>query len=170
MELVASAENSTLNWRSAYAYIEDIGDGRGYTGGIVGFTSATGDMLQLVEAYARQRPASALAQFVAALRQVNGTSSHTGLGAPFVRAWQQAATDGVFQQLQDRERDQMYFDPAVMQAKNDGLGTLGQFIYYDAMVMHGPGAGPRSFGGPRPRARAARRWPTSTPSSTSAVP
>src|SRR4051794_34919627 len=30
-QLVASAENSTLNWREAYGYIEDIGDGQGYT-------------------------------------------------------------------------------------------------------------------------------------------
>jgi chitosanase len=33
----------------------------------------------------------------------------------------------------------VYFDPAVRQAERDGLGTLGQFLYYDAMVMHGAG-------------------------------
>ena len=37
-------------------------------------------------------------------------------------------------------------------AKADGLGTLGQFIYYDAIVMHGPGQSPDSFGGIRRRA------------------
>ncbi|MGZ7265331.1 chitosanase, partial [Streptococcus pyogenes] len=47
------------------------------------------------------------------------------------------------------ERDRVYFDPAVAQAKADGLSTLGQFVYYDAMVMHGPGDDPSSFGGIR---------------------
>jgi chitosanase len=46
---VASAENSTLNWRGAYRYSEDIGDGQGYTAGIIGFCSGTHDMLALVE-------------------------------------------------------------------------------------------------------------------------
>ena len=33
MQLVSSAENSTLDWKAQYGYIEDIGDGRGYTAG-----------------------------------------------------------------------------------------------------------------------------------------
>ncbi len=44
MQLVSSAENSSLRWRAQYRYIEDIRDGRGFTGGIIGFTSGTGDM------------------------------------------------------------------------------------------------------------------------------
>src|SRR4051812_21532713 len=31
MQVVSSAENSSLDWRAQYRYIEDIGDGRGYT-------------------------------------------------------------------------------------------------------------------------------------------
>ncbi len=42
MELVSSAENSSLNWKTPYKYIEDNGDGRGYTAGIIGFCSGTG--------------------------------------------------------------------------------------------------------------------------------
>src|SRR5207248_1967520 len=52
-------------------------------------------------------------------------------------------------EAQDHERDRTYFDPAVDQAQRDGLRTLGQFIYYDAIVMHGPGDAPTSFGGIR---------------------
>ncbi|MBL1286330.1 chitosanase, partial [Streptomyces sp. For3] len=33
MRLMSSAENSTLDWKAQYAYVEDIGDGRGYTAG-----------------------------------------------------------------------------------------------------------------------------------------
>jgi chitosanase len=160
MELVSSAENSTLDWRSAYRYIEDIADGRGYTAGLIGFCSGTGDMLQLVRSYVAAEPDDPLAPFLPALRRVDGTSSHHGLGAPFVAAWHRAAHDPVFRQLQMRELDRVYFDPAVRRATADGLGTLGQFIYYDAIVMHGPGQSADSFGGIRRGAIAAAPTPT----------
>jgi chitosanase len=159
MELVSSAENSTLDWRREYGYIEDIGDGRGYTGGLIGFCSGTGDMLQLVRSYAAAEPRAPLAGFLPALRRVDGTASHRGLGAPFVAAWRRAARDPVFRRLQMRELDRVYFDPAVGRARADGLGTLGQFIYYDAIVMHGPGRDSSSFGGIRRRAMAEARTP-----------
>ncbi|MFI5844896.1 chitosanase [Catenuloplanes sp. NPDC051500] len=158
MRLVSSAENSSLNWRAQYGYIEDIGDGRGYTAGIVGFTSGTGDLLQLVERYTRTSPTNSLARYVAALRRVNGTASHAGLDPGFPAAWRAAAGDPAFRAAQNGERDRVYFNPAVARAKKDGLRALGQFAYYDAMVMHGPGGDPASFGGIR--ATAMRRAKT----------
>jgi len=149
MELVSSAENSSLDWQAQFTYIEDIDDGRGYTAGIIGFCSGTGDMLELVQAYTKTEPGNPLAKYLPALKAVNGTDSHAGLGDPFVAAWHEAAKDPVFQAAQDAERDDVYFDPAVTAAKQDGLSTLGQFIYYDAMVMHGPGDDPLSFDGMR---------------------
>ncbi|PUA83142.1 chitosanase [Nocardioides currus] len=137
MELVSSAENSSLDWRAQYSYIEDIGDGRGYTAGIIGFCSGTGDMLQVVRAYTRVRPRNRLARFIPALRRVDGADSHRGLGRPFVRAWRAAAHDRAFQRAQEHERDTGYFRPAVRLARSDGLGALGQFAYYDAAVVHG---------------------------------
>ncbi|MFC4081868.1 chitosanase [Amycolatopsis samaneae] len=149
MQLVSSAENSSLDWKAQYKYIEDIGDGRGYTAGIIGFCSGTGDMLDLVEAYTKSVPDNPLAKFLPALRKVNGTPSHDGLGAPFENAWKQAAGTKEFQNAQNGERDRVYFDPAVNQGKSDKLGALGQFAYYDAIVMHGPGTSSDSFGGIR---------------------
>jgi hypothetical protein len=149
MQLVSSAENSSLDWKAQYGYIEDIGDGRGYTGGIIGFCSGTSDMLALVEYYTAQEPGNGLAKYLPALRAVNGTDSHTGLGTPFTTAWKAAAKDTVFQAAQNEERDRVYFNPAVKQAKADGLRALGQFAYYDAIVMHGPGDDGTSFGGIR---------------------
>ena len=55
------------DWRAECGYIEDIHDGRGYTGGIIGFTSATGDMLDVVRIYARALPGNPLAPFLPAL-------------------------------------------------------------------------------------------------------
>jgi chitosanase len=137
MELVSSAENSSLDWRAQYRYIEDIGDGRGYTAGIIGFTSGTGDMLQVVRAYTRAKHHNPLKRFVGALKRVNGSDSHKGLGKRFVKAWRKAARDPVFQAMQDNVRDTVYFNPAVALAKTDGLNALGQFCYYDAAVVHG---------------------------------
>jgi chitosanase len=137
MRLVSSAENSSLKWREQYRYIEDIHDGRGYTAGIIGFCSGTGDMLQLVRRYTRAQRRNPLARFLPALRRVNGTASHKGLGRRFVAAWRRAAKRRAFRRAQDAERDRVYFDPSVALAKADGLDALGQFAYYDATVVHG---------------------------------
>src|SRR5262245_55620873 len=125
MELVSSAENSSLDWKAQYKYIEDIGDGRGYTAGIIGFCSGTGDMLDLVQLYADRKPGNVLAKYLPALRNVNGTDSHAGLDPNFPRDWRTAAQDTAFQQAQNDERDRVYFNPAVQQGKADGLGVLG---------------------------------------------
>lgn len=159
MQLVASAENSSLDWRAQYAYIEDIGDGRGYTAGIIGFCSGTGDLLGVVEAYVRRVPGNALARYLPALREVNGGDSHAGLDPTFTADWKAAARDPAFQRAQNDERDRVYFNPAVQQAKQDGLRALGQFIYYDAIVMHGPGGDSVSFGGIRGSAMSRARTP-----------
>ncbi|MDX2703488.1 chitosanase [Streptomyces sp. PA03-6a] len=159
MQLVSSAENSSLDWKAQYKYIEDIGDGRGYTAGIIGFCSGTGDMLELVELYTDRKPGNPLARYLPALRRVNGTDSHSGLGSGFESAWRSAAADQAFQQAQNDERDRVYFGPAVQQAKADGLRALGQFAYYDAIVMHGPGEDKVSFGGIRKTALSKARTP-----------
>ncbi|MFE2409651.1 chitosanase [Kitasatospora sp. NPDC059408] len=159
MRLVSSAENSSLDWKAQYKYIEDIGDGRGYTAGIIGFCSGTGDMLDLVQHYTALKPGNVLAKYLPALKKVNGSASHAGLGTPFVKDWAAAAKDPVFQQAQNDERDRVYFNPAVGRAKADGLRALGQFAYYDAIVMHGPGDGSDSFGGIRAAAMKKARTP-----------
>ena len=137
MRLLSSAENSSLDWKAQYGYIEDINDGCGYTAGIVGFCSATGDMLQLVEDYTARKPSNPLAKYLPALRAVKGSPSHKGLDPGFPKAWKKAAKDKTFQKAQRRWRDRLYFKPAVSQAKKDGLRSLGQFAYFDAAVMHG---------------------------------
>ncbi|BCJ53689.1 hypothetical protein Asp14428_51640 [Actinoplanes sp. NBRC 14428] len=137
MQIVSAAENSSLDWRAQFSYIEDIGDGRGYTAGIIGFCSGTGDMLELVEAYTATKPGNVLAKYLPALRSVNGTDSHAGLDPNFTRDWRTAAGDATFQAAQESERDRVYFNPSVRDGKNDGVRALGQFAYYDAAVMHG---------------------------------
>ncbi|MEW2045327.1 chitosanase [Streptomyces sp. NPDC005476] len=158
-KIVASAENGTLNWREAYGYVEDIGDGQGYTAGLIGFCTGTHDLRTLVERYTRDHPGNALARYLPALRRVDGTASHAGLAPGFPAAWRTESRVPAFRAAQDVERDRVYFDPAVHRGRADGLGVLGQFIYYDALVFHGPGAGPTSFDGIRSRAVRQARTP-----------
>ncbi|GAA1551472.1 chitosanase CsnA [Kribbella sancticallisti] len=152
MKIVSSAENSSLDWKAQYKYIEDIDDGRGYTAGIIGFCSGTGDMLDLVELYTDRKPGNVLAKYLPALRRVNGTDSHAGLDPNYTRDWATAANDSAFKTAQNDERDRVYFNPSVAQGKSDGVGVLGQFIYYDAIVMHGDGTDSTSFRNIRKRA------------------
>src|SRR4051794_38398220 len=53
-QLVSTFENSTPVIQ--YGYIENIHDGRGYTAGRAGFTTATGDFLDVVERYTKKLP------------------------------------------------------------------------------------------------------------------
>lgn len=154
MQLVSSAENSSLDWKAQYGYIEynvehDPDENRGYSAGLIGFTSRTHDMLELVRYHNKIAPNNPLTPFLPALEKVDGTSSKSGLLTPFVKAWKAAAKGPKFRKAQDHERDRIYFEPAVRQAEADGLQELGQFIYYDAFVMHGPGDDRLSFGGIR---------------------
>src|SRR3954468_21790664 len=135
MEIVSAAENSSLDWRAQFAYIEDIDDGRGYTAGIIGFCSGTGDMLDLVKLYKTRKPGNVLQKYLPTLEDVNGSDSHAGLDPNFTKDWKTAAGDSVFKAAQDSERDRVYFNPAVSRGKSDGVGVLGQFMYYDAIVM-----------------------------------
>ena len=154
MQLVSAAENSSLNWKAQYGYIEYNVEGnekenRGYTAGLIGFTSRTHDMLELVEYYRRIAPGNGLAPYLPALKKADGSPSRKGLGKAFEAAWTNAAKDSNFRKAQNHERDRVYFNPAVDQAIADGLRELGQFIYYDAIVMHGSGDDPNSFEGIR---------------------
>ncbi|MGD8373638.1 MAG: chitosanase [Candidatus Woesebacteria bacterium] len=160
MQLVSSAENSSLDWKAQYSYIEDIGDGRGYTAGIVGFCTGCGDLLKVVEVYDGLSPNNVLSKYIPALRKIGSwDDTHDGLDPNFTKDWKTAANDEKFRQAQDIERDRVYFDPAVEQGKADGLRALGQFIYYDALVMHGPGDDSVSFGGIRATAMKKAKTP-----------
>jgi chitosanase len=158
MQLIASAENPTLDWRGQYGYIEwDVegvpAENRGYTAGLVGFCSGCGDMTRVVERYAELAPGNDLQQYLPAIqRQAElgiGDVTQEGLGEPFVDDWRAAAGDRLFRQAQDDVLAAQYFDPAVAQGLEDGVSALGQFVYYDTLVMHGPGEQAGAFGGIR---------------------
>ena len=143
--LVSSAENSSTDYSKEYDYIEDIGDGRGYTAGIIGFTTGTGDLLEVVERYTKLKPNNQLKKYIPALKKVNGTDSHKGLGKAFEKDWKNATKSEKMIQAQNDILDEQYMNVALRYAKKDGLHPLGQYIYYDALVVHGSGDGHDCF-------------------------
>ena len=168
--IVSTAENSTTNWTEAYDYIEDIGDQRGYTGGLIGFTSATQDMLELVEYYTSLVPGNGLASYIPGLQTCSNigygpnasTAAANNLGNAFKTAWANAANnDPVFRRCQRDLRKEIYWDDALTQALADGVGPLGVALHYDVLVNHGPGNDSESYGGIIAAARASTSKPPS---------
>jgi chitosanase len=154
LEMVNSAEQSALDWTTAYPYCEDIGDGRGYTTGIAGFTTdsagATTDdgpgVLGVVLYYNSVTPGNVLAKYTQALQTAAnaGTGSHTGIDAvgSFCANWATAAADPTFKNAQQHDFDVTAFDPARALAQADGLGVLGQALYVDDSILNGYGGNP----------------------------
>jgi chitosanase len=177
-EIVQTAENSTKDWTTTYNYIQDIGDQRGYTGGLIGFTSATGDMLQLVQRYVQLKPTSnPLSSYLTGLQNCanvgygSGASSAaaSNLGTAFQTAWASAAnTDPLFRQAQRELRKSIYWDDALKNALQDGVSPLGLALHYDVLVNHGPGTDSESYGGIIAAARASTSKPPSAGGTESA--
>jgi chitosanase len=140
--LISVFENDTIELQ--YAYIEDIGDGRGFTAGRAGFTTATGDFLEVVERYTTEVPANGLAGFLPRLRELSAKESAdtSGLeGLP--EAWADAANDSRFRKVQDDVVSVEYYEPALEEWRELGLTTpLALFELYDANIQHGPGDDP----------------------------
>lgn len=112
--LVSSAENSDTDYSLQYGYIEDIGDGRGYTAGIIGFTTGTGDLPDVVERYTGLSPVNGLKKYIPALKKGIGTDSHEGLGDDFVSDWEAAALTDEMINAQNDILDHQYMSPAIM--------------------------------------------------------
>jgi chitosanase len=127
-----------------YDYCQNIHDGRGYTAGWAGFTTATGDALEVVERYARAKPGNALEQYLPVLRRLATTeSSSTNLLTGYPDAWKGSALDPVFQNIQDDVVDENSFQPAMARAQQIGAQLpLTKVALYEACIMHGDGDDP----------------------------
>ncbi|MEE1788453.1 chitosanase [Streptomyces sp. SP17BM10] len=140
-QLVSIFENSTTVIQ--YGYAENINDGRGVTAGRAGFTTNDGDALKVVRAYTAAVPDNPLARFIPELERLAAAGSGDTSGLPeadYIAAWQQAADDPAFRQVQDDQVDQRYFSPAMSQADRLGLTTaLARAELYDASIQHGNG-------------------------------
>jgi chitosanase len=138
LELISVFENDTITL--AYDYVEDLDDGRGYTCGL-GFTTATGDALDVVQSYQDDVGDTVLTPFLPELvRLADAESDDTSGLAGFPDAWAQAADDEAFRAAQEHVQDAQSYDPAVAHARDLDLhSALGLMILFDTAWMHGDG-------------------------------
>ena len=137
LSLVSIAENSTINWYDNYTYIQDIGDGRGYTCNIVGFCSGTGDLLfffQRIKEIDNKHP---LVEFIPALQKINGTDSHEGCNG-LINAIKKCKNDPVYIEATWKTIIFFYWMPVMVTANSLGIQwpiTKGQL--YDINLNMG---------------------------------
>ena len=136
--LVSIFENRTLEIQ--YGFISDIGDGNGFTAGRAGFTSKTGDMLEVLREYEQLRPGSMLAKYIEPLESVLHTGS-TEPVAGLLLDWPLAARrDPLFRKAQDLVNERLYRVPAEELAHRLGLQMpLARAAIYEAGIQHGYG-------------------------------
>jgi chitosanase len=142
LQLTTTCENSSTTFD--YNYAENIGDGRGITFGIIGFTTGTYDGNQLIKYYTQLNPNNSLAKYIPALDKID-TGKHDSEGKSddltglenFISDVQ-ACSDPLFKQAQLYELDKLYWDPAVKLANSIGAkNNLTLAFIYDTCVNHG---------------------------------
>ncbi|RUM73500.1 MAG: hypothetical protein DSZ10_03140, partial [Sulfurovum sp.] len=146
-QIISVFENGTTELQ--YAYIEDIHDNRGYTAGVAGFTSGTGDMLVLIEKYTQIKPHNVLSKYIPELKRLDKIYAQNDYEPSeesanienlkgLVGDWKIAAKDSVFRNLQDDIRSTLYFKPSLKIAHQYGIRyPLTLLCVYDAVVQHG---------------------------------
>lgn len=148
--VTSSFENSTIEL--PYAAAHRLGDGRGITAGRAGFTSGTHDLLLVVQRYdaAAGGEPTALSPYLPALIAIDDAVRRGGDGGDttgldgFEEAWRSASlSDPRLGPAQDQVFDDLYFTPAMDQARAAGITTgLGQLVLLDTAVQHGTGSDP----------------------------
>ncbi|MDL5023959.1 chitosanase [Bacillus velezensis] len=130
-----------------YGYVEELDDGRGYTCGRAGFTTATGDALEVVEVYTKAVPNNKLKKYLPELRRLaKDESDDISNLKGFASAWHSLGNDKAFRAAQDKVNDSLYYQPAMKRSENAGLKTaLAKAVMYDTVIQHGDGDDPDSF-------------------------
>lgn len=141
-QIISVFENNTPVIQ--YGYAKNLNDGRGITAGRAGFTSATGDMLAVIERYSAKVPVNYLAAYLPALRELSANrDSSTDQLNHLEISWRDSAQDPAFRQAQDEIVDEYYFIPAMKHAESLGISQpLTLLNLYDAVIQHGNGNSP----------------------------
>lgn len=138
-KLISQFENSTS--KIQYCYVEALGDGRGYTVGRAGFTSATGDLLEVAERYTKIARKNALSSLLPRLRELAADEDGSLEGLERLpEAWRTTCRDPRQRRAQDAVVDEEYYLPALRHWRRLGLrSALSLAAIYDADIQHGDG-------------------------------
>jgi chitosanase len=137
-------ENDNVN--PSYDYCENLDDGRGFTFGKIGFTTANGDGYDLIKAYCDANGNSELKKYLPTLKKLaededDDTDDLDGFEEDWAdEALQTAAT-------QDALAFETYGKPALDYCYTLGLNSnMAIAFLYDAIVQHGDGDDDDSIG------------------------
>jgi chitosanase len=127
-----------------YAYVENLGDGRGYTVTQYGFCTYNSEVSQVIDRYAKHVPDTPLRRFLAELPPSKWTDQDLH---GFAAAWRKEIKASKFLgQACDEEADALYFNPAVEAAATLGIhSAVGKAIFYDTLLQHGGSTDPDSL-------------------------
>ena len=130
-----------------YSYIENLGDGRGYTVTHYGLVSNEPELGRVIALHARSVPDTHLSQYLPFLPPYDTGTDMEKL-AGFEDLWQQEVH--AFPSLAhacEMIADELYFAPAMSSAAHAGLASaVGCAIFFDTLLQHGGGEDPDSFG------------------------
>lgn len=145
--IVSLFENSTPE--PQYCYVEALDDGRGYTAGKGGFTTASGDLLEVIEKFVASNPDTSQAwqKLLPTLKERAEKEDGSLEGLEEMPAlWQTSCTQESFRLAQDSVIDEAYRQPAQAAAQTIGLHSqLGFLVFYDSLIQHGDGNTEDSF-------------------------
>ena len=128
-------ENSQTS--KAFAYAANINDGRGITWGWVGFTTADGDSIAVVDEFESRHPNNPLTRFIDQVHNRNVTDEGGFIQA--VAASDQGEFQIDFEAAQNHQSDVKYYAPALAQASRLGLISAAAIAeVYDSEINHGP--------------------------------
>jgi chitosanase len=141
-QIVSIFENETPEIQ--YDYIEALPDGRGYTAGRAGFTTATGDLLEVVEDY----KGTLFDPLLPRLRELSASKSGSLVGLETLPdIWKAASEDSEFLRVQDEVTETAYKEPARDWCRKLALQSpLSYLIIYDSIIQHGNGTDGDSLG------------------------
>lgn len=127
-----------------YAYVEDLGDGRGYTVTQYGFCAYNNEVALVIDRYAEFVPDTGLKRFLPHLPPL-APGKHALTGFP--AAWQKEIKASEYLAVAcDDEADKLYFRPALKAAAAAGVySAIGKSIFYDTWLQHGASSDPDSL-------------------------
>ena len=127
-----------------YAYVENLGDGRGYTVTQYGFCTYNSEVAQVIDRYAAHVPTTPLKRFLPQLPPVKWSGQALD---GFPTAWlKEIKASTLLGRACDEEADVLYFNPAVEAAAALGIrSAIGKAIFYDTLLQHGTSTDPDSL-------------------------
>ncbi|KAJ2080973.1 hypothetical protein H4R24_002690 [Coemansia sp. RSA 988] len=124
-----------------YDYCENLQDGRGFTAGISGYCTGTGDAWQVIQQYHKLTGGKddfSIMDMTLQKYSDSGSDSTIGL-ENYCKVWTKLGkSDSRFQQAQDIVRNKLYYNPSQKYADDLGLQLdISRAQMYDTAIEHG---------------------------------